>query len=250
MKKIIIFGFISLFSTVATAQILTFETVGNVELCDRCDGSELCMLKCNACKVQYRDGFVRLFRYETKRLGEIQNLSEDEQQRQMISLKAYINGEINRIKGHIQFCVQSEMRQEEAIQRAVTVAAQKEQEPSTTYTPRSVTEGVKMGMTEGISKAGDNAANTLAQRNADNIRRGELAEKEIEYRKYREKAAKRKIDELIDEATRMGYNNSYKKPANLKANLQAQIKNSQQENEDAKKECLKREEEARKSNDI
>jgi hypothetical protein len=254
MKKLIVFGFI-LFHTVAvTAQILSFETVGNIELCDFCDGSELCMAKCNACKGQFSADFLRLFRYETKRLGEIQygNLSEEEEQQQMRNLKAYINGEINRIKGHIQFCVQSKMREEEAAQRTASIAEQRAQESNRiTYVPRSVTEGVKMGMMEGISQAGDNAANTLAQRNEDNIRRGEVAEREVAYWSRQENAAERKKEDLYDAAKMdIAYKNNDQQPVGLKSNLEAQMANSQSKIDEKQQECDEKTKAAQTANEV
>jgi hypothetical protein len=237
MKKIIILGFISFFSTIVTAQILIFETAGNVELCDDCGDSDVSMLclKCNACKSSYADYFVWLFNYETKRLGEIQTggLSADEERKQWISLKAYITYELNRIKGHIQSCVQSEMRQEEATRRAIEAAKEKQESPAT-YTPRSGSVGVdvKNGIGMNIAQAGDRLANTQTDYNESNVDRADRLAEEGEYWKNREEAAKGKIDDLNQKASRLNFNSNSSNTNKVKLQkLIASSQNGDKENE-------------------
>jgi hypothetical protein len=228
MKKIIILGFMSFFGTMATAQILTLEVAGNVELCDDCGDSDVSMLcaKCNACKSRYSDDFVRLFNYGTERLGEIGKLSDkDEEWRQMVSLKAYINGELDRIKGHIRFCVQSEMRHEEAaIRKAIVTPDRKEQEPDATHnTPSSVTGGVAMG----IAQTGDRLASDQQKLNENNLKIGDKAEENVNIYTGNAKAAEDKISELNNAGGQRNSGSNPKEKNNLKDKLQKQMGSSQ-----------------------
>jgi gas vesicle protein len=157
-----------------------------------------------------------------------------------MNLNAYIKERKNTIKGHIRFCVQMKLRDEEINKRKMQDTKENTFDSNMHYNRGSVTTTTAQAISNVGNELGDDQA-TLNERNVEEYERLERAFKVVHNQKQQAEQQKRNIETKIIDVGR----NDKVNPV-LKQNILLQAQNSQVKNNE---ECAEKTKEAQETND-